>query len=164
VVNARVSKLCLDARVEERLADQQGRLGELVGGVIVNVVKGLGLDTETAAKAFSLVRVEVEYAHLDLGEIQTEITRVTEQLRERTLTDAEQGFPERLARAVTAGFAVLDLPEHEQERVAAAVENFLVLERQERAEYMAPARPDPASRAWWADSPRYDPERRNGGR
>jgi hypothetical protein len=163
VVSARVSKLALDARVEELIADKNMRLGEMVGGIITNVVRGLGLDTTTSARAFALVRAEVQDAHLDLGEIQTEITKVTEQLREHTLTDAEQGYPERLARAVQAGFAVLDLPDHEQERVVAAVEHFLVLERAERAEYL-PAAKQPGSRAWWADSPRYDPERGNGGK
>jgi hypothetical protein len=163
VVCGRVSKLALDARVEERLTDQRTRAGEVVGSIITQVIRGLDLDTATTARAFALVRAEVQDAHLDLGEIQAEINRLTDQLREHLLADAEQGYPERLAHAVQAGFAVLDLPDHEQERVVAAVERFLVLERQERVEYL-PAASRPVSRVWWADSPRYDPDRGNGGR
>lgn len=158
----RLSKLALDSGIEQRLAQGAERHGELVGAIISKVVRGLGLDAATAAKAFTLVRAEVEFGHLDLGEIQAEIAKVTDQLREHDLADAEAGFPERLARAVQAGFAVLDLPEHEQERVVAAVEGYLALERQERAEYL-PATPEPPSRAWWTDGPRYNPELRNGG-
>jgi hypothetical protein len=163
VVAARVSKLALDARVEERLTAQQERMGELVGGIITRVIQGLGLDAETSARAFSMVKAEVEYGHLDLGELDAEIRRVTEELREHTLRDAERGFPERLGRAVEAGFAVLDLSDADQERVAQAIEGFLVLEREELARQEEAAKPPPV-RAWWADSPRYNPDRGNGGR
>lgn len=165
IVAARVSKLALDARAEERLTAQQTRAGEMLGGMIVRVVEGLNLDTETKARAFALVRTEVEFGHLDLGELQEEISRVADQLREHTLRDAEAGFPERLARAVSAGFAVVDLPEHERERVAAAVEHFLALERQEQADHDAlVSREQAGSQAWWVNSPRYAADRGNGGR
>jgi hypothetical protein len=166
LVTARVSKLALDARVEERLTTQHVRMGEMVGGIITRVVQGLGLDAETSAQAFSLVRAEVEYGHLDLGELDAEIRRVTEELREHTLRDAEKGFPERLGRAVEAGLAVLDLTDDDQERAVQAIEGFLVLEREELArqeEAVKPAPPEPV-RPWWADSPRYRAERRNGSR
>lgn len=164
IVAARVSKLALDARVEELLAAQHVRMGEMVGGIITNVVRGLGLDAETSARAFSLVKAEVEYGHLDLGELDAEIRRVTEELRAHTLADAEKGFPERLGRAVEAGFAVLDLSDDDQERVVQAIEGFLVLEREELArQEEAAVRPEPPPNIWWADSPRYNPDRRTNG-
>jgi hypothetical protein len=82
------------------------------------------------------------------------------------LADAAAGFPAKLARAIDAGLAVLELDDDQRERVTVAVESFLRLEAEESAQLAEEVRPKPAEpiQAWWVDSARYDPTRRNGGR
>jgi hypothetical protein len=157
----RLARLALDAGVEERLVRQSERNGEVVGAILVRVLEGLDLGPQTTAKAFNLVRGELDHGHLTLGELDTEIRRIADELRESDFADAMRGFPDKLARGITAGFAVLDLSADDQEKVVQAVESFLEHEREQMAQLAEDAKsapPEPA-RPWWADSPRYN---RNG--
>jgi hypothetical protein len=157
----RLARLALDAGVEQRLTRQAERNGELVGTLLVRVLEGLELGPETTARAFNLIRGEIDYGDLTLGQLDEEIRRIAEELRQSDYADAARGFPAKLARGLNAGFAVLDLDDDQRERVTVAVESFLQHEAEESArlaEETKPKPPDPA-RPWWTDSPRYQ---RNG--
>lgn len=153
----RLARLALDAGIEERIARRAEVTGELVGKILTRVIEGLDLGPEVTARAFNLIRAEVDYGHLTMGELDTEIRRIADQLREGELADAAAGFPAKLARAIDAGLAVLDLDDDQRERVTVAVESFLEHEAEQSArlaEDVKPKQPEPA-RPWWADSPRW---------
>jgi hypothetical protein len=148
----------LDApRKEEILTRQAEQAGEVVGAILTRVIQGLDLGPEVTAKAFNLIRGEIDYGHLTLGELDVEIRRIADELRESDYADAMRGFPAKLARGLNAGFAVLDLDDDQRERVTVAVESFLQHEAEESArlaEETKPKPPDPAQ-PWWVNSPRY---------
>jgi hypothetical protein len=170
----RLAKLALDSGIEQRLARQAEEAGELVGSLITRTITALALPPETAAAAYRHVRSEVEVlgvaagplGRLNVAELDQEIARVVQALDDHARADALCGFPAKLARAIDAGFAVLDLDDDQRERVTVAVESFLQDEAEQSAQLAQEisARPPDPPRAWWVDSPRYDPARKNGAR
>ena len=148
----------LDApRKEEVLTREAEQAGEIIGTILTRVIQGLELGPEVTAKAFNLIRGEIDYGHMSMGELDSEIRRIADELRESDYADAMRGFPAKLARGLNAGFAVLDLDDDQRERVTVAVESFLQHEAEEStrlAKDTKPKPPEPA-RAWWADSSRY---------
>jgi hypothetical protein len=161
----RLAKLALDSGIEARLAREAERNGEVVGALLTRVLSGLDLGPAVTAKAFNLIRTEVESGHLNVGQLDSEIARLANELRESDYADAAQGFPAKLARAINAGFAVLDLDDTQQERVTVAVESFLRLEAEETARLAQDVVPRPASPgSWWVEQGRYPRNGVNGAR
>jgi hypothetical protein len=159
----RLARLALDGGVAERLTRLSERNGELVGALLVRVLEGLDLGPEVTARMFNLIRAEIDYGHLTIGELDNEIRRIADELRESDYADAARGFPLKLARAIDAGLAVLNLDDTDRERVIQAVESFLRHEAEQTAQLVSETKPKPPApaRAWWVNSPRYQ---RNRGR
>jgi hypothetical protein len=141
----RLSKLALDSGIEQRLARQAEEAGALVGALITRAVNGLELDAATAARAFRVIRREVElervslgqYGNLSIADLDVEIGRVVHQLDEHDRADALTNFPRRLAGAVDAALGALDLSDADQEKAAAAAAYLArdAAEREERARH-----------------------------
>jgi hypothetical protein len=156
----RLSKLALDSGIEQRLARQAEEAGALVGGLITRTLNGLELGPDVAARAFRIIRREVEtervalgpYGAMSIHELDAEIAAVVRRLDEHDQADALAGFPVRLAGAVDAALSALDLSDAQQERALAAVEAWLArdtAEREERARTRHERARLVQSSAWW---------------
>jgi hypothetical protein len=141
-IAAKLARLCLDAGLAESYVRAAQQQGEVVGALIKRIVGGAGLPREQenrlyVAMAAELRRVDgfdfdgVGEQH-DLLKIDADIAILEAKLREHEQVEEAQrlraDMPRRLAQGIAAGFAVLDLDDADQERVATAVEGFLQLD------------------------------------
>lgn len=135
----KLSKLALDAHVEERVAATYAQHGELVAGLLRRVVGRVGLaQTQETALYASLA---VELRALDgydpeagrpagMFEADARAATVEAELAHRVLDQVEAELPERLAAALAIGLAAVHLTAQDRERVARAVERHLAREAQ----------------------------------
>jgi hypothetical protein len=162
----RLARLALDAGIEQQLALQAERAGELVGSLLKRTVNALELGPDRAAAAFRHLRNELEaldaadgdalhqLGRLTTTELDTEIAKVVEQLDALDRADALAGFPQRLAGALDAALAALELTDDARERAVRAAEQWLTQDAAERANRPRVARVEaPRPLPWWATPP-----------
>jgi hypothetical protein len=155
---ARVSKLAMDARIEEKVAASFEQHGTLVAAMFRRVVGRAGLTQAQETALYGSLATELRA--LDgynpeapggpgrVFEAEAEAATVEAELAARVLDQVDAVLPERVAGALAAGLSVLHLTDQDRERAAAAVERHLEAQAVATAEPLSHEQLQRQANAW----------------